>query len=38
VNLAYAIERQLSGQDGLTDREFVVLYATGRPLLVSVDR
>jgi hypothetical protein len=30
VNLALAIERHLSGQDGLSDEEFVVLHATGR--------
>lgn len=30
INLAHAIERHLSGGDGLTDEQFAVLYATGR--------
>jgi len=35
VNLAVAVERHLSGGDGLTDEQFIVLYATGRfPLSV----
>jgi hypothetical protein len=38
VNLAHAIERHLSGQDGLTEKEFVVLYATGRRPLALVER
>lgn len=29
VNLAQAIERHLAGTDGLTDEQFLVLYATG---------
>jgi len=31
VNFAVAIERHLAGDDRLSDEEFVVLYATGRP-------
>ena len=38
VNLALAIEHHLSGQDGLSDEEFVVLHATGRPLLAATPR
>jgi hypothetical protein len=33
VNLAWAIERHLAGQDGMTDQQFLVLHATGRPPL-----
>src|SRR5687768_11439529 len=29
VNLAQAIERHLAGQDGLSDDQFLLLYATG---------
>jgi hypothetical protein len=31
IDLARAIERHLSGADGLSDEQFVVLHATGRP-------
>jgi hypothetical protein len=33
-----AIERHLAGQDGLTDEQFVVYYATGRPALTVAPR
>ena len=29
MNLAVAIERHIAGQDGLTDEQFVVLFAKG---------
>jgi hypothetical protein len=38
VNLALAIERHLTGQDGLSDEEFVVLHATGRPVAAAGPR
>ena len=36
IDLAVAIERHLAGQDGLSDEQFAVLYATGRPALALV--
>jgi hypothetical protein len=36
VNLAHAIERHLAGHDTLTDEQFVVWHATGRPPLAVV--
>jgi hypothetical protein len=38
VDFAQAIERHLSGVDGLSDLEFVVLYATGLPTAGSSQR
>jgi len=35
INFARAIERHLAGEDGLTDKEFVVLHATGRAAAVA---
>ena len=36
--LDVAIEHHLQGDDGLTDEQFAVLHATGRPVLVAVER
>ena len=38
IDLARAIEQHLSGEDGLTDEQFLCLYATGLPRRQDLQR